>query len=105
MYSSYPTVESVDAVLDRAAESSLPLIVGEFGHRLNGVDVAWQQILEKCQQLGLGYIAWSWTGNDAQTEHLDLVEDWGGALTAWGEDVMNGPGGIRETATPASLFE
>jgi mannan endo-1,4-beta-mannosidase len=104
MYTEYADPGRVDAVLNQAVSESVPLIIGEFGHQLRGVDVAWQQILTSCNELGLGYIAWSWMGNDAATAHLNLAEDWQGPLTAWGEDVISGPGGITATAQPASIF-
>ena len=79
--------------------------MGEFGYQLSGTDIAWEQILATCNSLGLGYLAWSWMGNDAGTAHLDLAEDWGGPLTAWGEDVIHSTNGIAETARPASIFQ
>jgi hypothetical protein len=105
MYTNYSTPTQVDAALNQAVDLSIPLIVGEFGPELSGTDVAWEQILATCTGLGLGYIPWSWTGNDEATAHLDMAEDWEGPLTAWGEDVLNGPNGIAETAQRASIFE
>jgi mannan endo-1,4-beta-mannosidase len=105
MYAEYPTAASVRSVLDQAASDGIPLIVGEFGTELGGTAVAWEQILASCVQNGQGYLAWSWYGNDSATEHLNMAEDWEGALTAWGESVINGPDGIAETAQPASIFE
>jgi mannan endo-1,4-beta-mannosidase len=105
MYTAYSSAAQVDSVLNQAVDSSVPLIVGEFGLQLSGTDVAWEQILATCTELGLGYIAWSWMGNDAGTAHLDMAEDWGGPLTQWGQDVMTGPNGIAETSEKASIFE
>ncbi len=105
MYTNFASATQVDAVLNQASSSAIPLIVGEFGYQLSGTDIAWEQILATSNQLGLGYLAWSWMGNDAGTAHLNLAEDWEGPLTAWGEDVFNGPGGIVQTAQPASIFQ
>ena len=54
---------------------------------------------------GIGYIAWSWTGNNADTAQLDLAADWEGPLTPWGESVLLGENGITETSVKASIFE
>jgi len=105
MYDLFTDPARVDLVLEQAVSAKIPYIVGEYGISLNGKDVAWAEIQAKCQALGLGYLAWSWMGNDVDTAQLDLAEGWEGPLTAWGEDVMNDPNGITKTAKRASIFE
>lgn len=105
MYDLYADPERVGEVLSQAVAAKLPLVVGEFGHELTGTKVAWEEIMSQCQTLGIGFIAWSWMGNNADTAHLDMAEDWEGPLTDWGHDVMDGPNGITETARKASIFE
>jgi mannan endo-1,4-beta-mannosidase len=106
MYSQYPSSASVDAVLDRAVSMGVPLIVGEFGPQLQGTNVAWQQILTKSQANRIGYIAWSWSGNDAMTANLNIVNDFSTQLTAsWGRQVMvDHAASIQKTAVKASIF-
>jgi hypothetical protein len=105
MYGRYGTTQAVDAVLDRAVSSSVPLIVGEFGPVLSGANVAWQRITEKCQTNKLGYLAWSWKGNAAADAPLDMARDWQGPLTAWGQNVMfDDPNSVQRTARRASIF-
>lgn len=107
MYSQYSSSGQVDAVLDNSAlGSTIPFIVGEFGWRLQGASVAWQRITEKCNQRGFGYLAWSWSGNDAANAELDIVNDWGGSLTpSWGQQIMvNDAYSIQKTAAQASIF-
>ena len=106
MYSQYPTTASVDTVLDRAASMAVPLIVGEFGPQLQGQNVAWQQILTKSQANRIGYLAWSWSGNDTTTANLNIVNDFSTSLTAsWGRQVMvDHAASIQKTAAKASIF-
>jgi mannan endo-1,4-beta-mannosidase len=107
MYQQFGTTGAVDALLAGAVSRGIPLIVGEFGHRHSGQDVAWERILVRTapNDLNLGYIAWSWFGNDGDTAELDLVDAPGGALTQWGRDVMTtAPGNIQDTAHPPSIF-
>ena len=106
MYSQYPTNASVDAVLDRATSMGVPLIVGEFGPQLQGQNVAWQQILTKSQASRIGYLAWSWSGNDTMTANLNIVNDFSTQLTAsWGRQVMvDHAASIQKTAVKASIF-
>ncbi len=104
MYDLYEDPARVESVLNQAVTMKIPLIVGEFGPTLNGKTVAWQTIMETCESLKLGYLAWSWMGNNAQTAELDLAEDWEGPLTAWGMDATGGPNGITATSKKASIF-
>jgi mannan endo-1,4-beta-mannosidase len=107
MYSQYASSAQVDAVLGQSAVgTSIPLVVGEFGPELQGTNVAWQQILTRCQERGIGYIAWSWSGNDQATSSLNIVNDWSGSLTpSWGQQVMvSNPNSIQNTSLAASIF-
>jgi len=108
MYSQYGSAAAVDAALDNPAfGTTIPLIVGEFGWRLQGTSVAWQEITKKCGEHRLGYLAWSWSGNDTKTAELNMVNDWGGTLTpSWGQPVVvSDPNSIQKTAMPASIFQ
>jgi mannan endo-1,4-beta-mannosidase len=104
MYGQYGSAAAVDAVLAQAQSSAVPLIVGEFGHQLGGAPVAWQDILAKCQTRNIGYIAWSWMGNDSMNMQLDMAAAWEGPLTSWGQNVLTGSNGIQQTAKKASIF-
>jgi mannan endo-1,4-beta-mannosidase len=104
MYEQYATPAAVDAALNQANSASIPLIVGEFGPQFNGAAVAWKEILDRCQSLGIGYLAWSWMGNDAMNAQLDMASAWEGPLTTWGQNVLLGTNGIRQTAKRASIF-
>jgi mannan endo-1,4-beta-mannosidase len=107
MYSNYATNAAVDTVLNRAVSMGVPLIVGEFGPQLQGRNVAWQQVLTRCQANRQGYIAWSWSGNDAMNAPLNIVNDFNNqALTAsWGRQVMvDHAASISKTAVKASIF-
>jgi Cellulase (glycosyl hydrolase family 5) len=103
MYGYYPTQQDVDQLLNRAELGvSIPFLIGEFGWIHSGTQVAWANIVQRAQQRGFGYVAWSWAGNSPDIAQLDMVQDWGGPLTQWGRDVL---ARISETAAPASIFE
>jgi mannan endo-1,4-beta-mannosidase len=107
MYSRFGSNAQVDSALDNAAiGTSIPFIVGEFGPVLQGQPVAWQQILTKSQARKIGYLAWSWSGNDSATAALNIVNDFGGDLTpSWGQQVMvSHAASIQNTAAKASIF-
>jgi Cellulase (glycosyl hydrolase family 5) len=106
MYESFGTANAVDNLLNAAQAGRVPLIVGEFGPVHGGRTVAWERILTRTNELGIGYLPWSWFGNDATTANLDMTRGPGGPLTAWGQDVMmRTPGNIQSTSVRASIFE
>lgn len=105
MYERFGNAGAVDSLLNAADAASIPLIVGEFGPVHNGQDVAWERILTRSNELGVGYIAWSWFGNDATTAALDMAVAANGPLTGWGQDVLTrAAGNIQSTSRPASIF-
>jgi hypothetical protein len=59
------------------------------------VDAA--HLMTTCKNLGLGYLAWSWCGNNAENAWLDMTTNWG-ALNTWGNLVKAG-GGTAPTPT------
>lgn len=106
MYERFGTTAAVDNFLNGATSRSIPVIVGEFGWEHNQQPVAWERILTRSNELGVGYIAWSWLGNDEQTAHLDMALSPAGPLTDWGSDVMTAaPGSIQQTSERASIFD
>jgi mannan endo-1,4-beta-mannosidase len=114
MYEQFRDAQTIVDTLQRAATAQLPFIVGEFGfqhgsdnqNQGNPYPIPYDVLLEESERLGFGYLAWSWTGNSGGVEYLDLTARSGSALelSPWGDGVINGPNGIRETAEPASIF-
>jgi hypothetical protein len=111
MYEEFRDAQTIRNTLQRAVDQKLPFIVGEFGfQRANApnppIPIPYDVLLSESERLGIGYLAWSWTGNSGGVEYLDLTARSGSAdaLSAWGDGVINGANGIRATAQPASIF-
>lgn len=112
MYGSWNKPERIIEQLTLCHQKELPIIVGEFGYNYdNGKNnltckADHSVILDTCNELEYGFMPWSWTGNNKENQWLDLVEpsDWK-TLTWWGQQVIEGKGGITETAKKASVFE
>ncbi|MCM1119964.1 MAG: glycoside hydrolase family 5 protein [bacterium] len=98
---------SIENNLRYATDNELCVCVGEFGYTHTDGDVLEDYLMQYCQDNQIGYIAWSWKGNGGGVEYLDLAQDWSGeALSAdWGEVVVNGVNGIRETSRRCTVFE
>ncbi|MGC8823759.1 MAG: cellulase family glycosylhydrolase [Bacteroidales bacterium] len=95
--------------LNAIKSAGIPIIVGEFGwqHDNGGgsvCDIDESNIINTCQSLGVGWLAWSWKGNGGNVTYLDLSNDWAGTnLTTWGNRVVLGSNGTR-TAITCSVF-
>ena len=94
--------ENIDNVLNQ----NLCLTIGEFGPKHTDGDVDEDTIMSYCQQKGAGWLAWSWYGNNYDLDYLDLVYGMDGSkLTDFGERVINGSNGTKETSKLCTIFD
>jgi hypothetical protein len=107
MYGQYTSRATITQTLQQAGSTGLALVVGEFGWQAGNPPVAIDAdfIMSECVRLKLGYLAWSWKGNDASQAYLDMAADWEGMmLTSWGTRVVTGGSGITATAKKATIY-
>ncbi|CAM5613691.1 cellulase family glycosylhydrolase [Streptomyces griseomycini] len=105
MYGVFDTAAEISDYLGRFVAAELPIVVGEFGHDHSDGNPDEDTILAVTQQLGLGYLGWSWSGNGGGVEYLDMVTNFDpDRLTAWGERLFNGTDGIAATAEEAEVY-
>jgi mannan endo-1,4-beta-mannosidase len=105
MYEVYTDAQTVVDYFDAFEAMGLPLIVGEYGFQHGGQPVAWETVQNEAQARGIGWIAWSYSGNGSGVEFLDQVTDFDPSrLTDWGEQVFHSENGIVNTAERASVF-
>ncbi|TYQ15664.1 UNVERIFIED_CONTAM: aryl-phospho-beta-D-glucosidase BglC (GH1 family) [Acetivibrio alkalicellulosi] len=95
--------------IDRVINQGLAVCIGEFGfqHTTGGQtrDVDDAYILSYTREVGAGWLAWSWKGNGSPVQYLDLSNDWAGTnLTDWGNTIINGPNGLKESAVTCTVF-
>ncbi|AQS65900.1 cellulase family glycosylhydrolase [Streptomyces pactum] len=104
MYSVYDTAQEITDYLNAFVDAGLPLLIGEFG----GPADQWgdpdeDTMMATAEQLGLGYLAWSWSGNTDPV--LDLALDFDPSrLSSWGERIFHGADGIAGTSKEATVF-
>jgi len=103
MYSVYNTAASIVDYLDRFRANGWPLVIGEFGWRFNAGEVDHETLLSEAEARGLGYLAWSWSGNTDPILDMALNFD-PDQLTTWGQRIFNGANGIRDTAEEATIY-
>ncbi|MFB6553486.1 cellulase family glycosylhydrolase [Streptomyces sp. NPDC056405] len=104
MYSVYDTAQEITDYLNAFVDAGLPLLIGEFG----GPADQWgdpdeDTMMATAEQLGLGYLAWSWSGNTDPV--LDLAVDFDPSrLSSWGERIFHGADGIARTSKEATVY-
>ncbi|GGL93829.1 endoglucanase [Streptomyces fumigatiscleroticus] len=104
MYSVFDTAAEITDYLNAFVDAGLPLVIGEFGGPADQYgDPDEDTMMAAAEQLDLGYLAWSWSGNTDPV--LDLAIDFDpGRLSSWGQRVFNGANGIAQTSKEATVF-
>ncbi|MGQ4487895.1 cellulase family glycosylhydrolase [Streptomyces sp. SAS_281] len=104
MYSVYNTAQKVTDYLNTFVDAGLPLVIGEFGGPADQYgDPDEDTMMSEAQRLGLGWIAWSWSGNTDPV--LDLTIGFDPAqLSPWGERIFHGANGIAQTSHEATVY-
>lgn len=105
MYEVFGNASSIQNYMQTFANNGLVLVVGEFGATHNGNNVDEDSIMYYAEQLGYGYLGWSWSGNGSCCADLDIVLGWDpNNLSSWGNRLINGANGIKETSVPATVY-
>ncbi|MEU1869926.1 cellulase family glycosylhydrolase [Streptomyces sp. NPDC019793] len=104
MYSVFDTAQEITDYLNAFVDAELPILIGEFGGPADQYgDPDEDTMMATAEQLGLGYLAWSWSGNTDPV--LDLALDFDPSrLSGWGERVFHGADGIAQTAKEATVY-
>ncbi|MEV0786815.1 cellulase family glycosylhydrolase [Streptomyces sp. NPDC050423] len=104
MYSVYNTAEKVTDYLNAFVDAGLPLVIGEFGGPADQYgDPDEDTMMATAEQLELGYIAWSWSGNTDPVLDLTIGFD-PTRLSPWGERIFHGADGIAQTSREATVY-
>lgn len=108
MYDVYGSSSTVSSYFNTfLSKYSAPLVVGEFAadHGASG-NVDEDTIMSLAENLGLGYLGWSWAGNSGDLASLDITDDFNASsLTTWGNRLIKGANGIEATSDVCSCFD
>lgn len=104
MYSVYNTAQKVTDYLHAFVDAGLPVLIGEFGGPADQYgDPDEDTMMATAEQLRLGYLAWSWSGNTDPI--LDLAIDFDPSrLSSWGRRIFDGVNGIAQTSREATVY-
>ncbi len=105
MYGVFDDPTKVESYVSFFVQRGLPLVIGEFGDRAPDGNPDEDAIMATAQRDGIGYAAWSWSGNTNGVEYLDLVTRFDPSLrTAWGTRLIAGANGLQQTSRQASIY-
>jgi mannan endo-1,4-beta-mannosidase len=103
MYAVFNTASSITSYLDTVAGKGWPLVIGEFGWQFAAGEVDDQTLTAEADARGIGYLGWSWAGNNDPI--LDMTVNFDAAqLTTWGQRIVNGAHGLKATSREATIF-
>ena len=96
---------TVKTNIDNALNIGVPVVIGEFASEHTNGDVDEATIMSYCTSKNVGYIGWSWKGNNSDLAYLDISNTWdGSSLSTWGNTLINGSNGIKETSKICSVY-
>lgn len=96
---------TVKTNINNVLNLGIPVVIGEFADRHTNGDVDEATIMSYCKEKGVGYIGWSWKGNNSDLAYLDIAYNWdGSSLSDWGTKLIYGDNGIKNTSVRCSVF-
>ncbi|PPU08142.1 glycoside hydrolase family 5 protein [Xanthomonas arboricola] len=105
MYEVFGSDATVNNYLRAFRDKKLALVIGEFGGDHRGAHVDEAAIMRRAREYNVGYLGWSWSGNDSSTQSLDIAIGWNATrLSDWGRNLILGADGIAATSRMASVF-
>jgi mannan endo-1,4-beta-mannosidase len=105
MYGIFNTAAKVRNYMASFVRRGLPLVVGEFGYLHTYGNPDEDAIMGYAHADHVGYLGWSWSGNDALVGYLDMVEAFDPRRrTWWGSRFLTGRDGLSTTSEEASVF-
>jgi mannan endo-1,4-beta-mannosidase len=105
MYSVFNSASAVTSYIDTFKNANLPLVVGEFGISLAGQPVDYADIMSYTRTNGVGWMAWSWSGNGSSDAALDMVNGFNAnSPTTWGNIVFTGANGLSSTSVQCTCY-
>lgn len=113
-YSNWNNSASYTTRVDNILSKNLCLVFGEFGWNVPDnqqpadfvCKVDAQTLMLLCQQKKVGYLGWSWYGNNAANDCFDMCKSWNDTsqLTVWGRQWAYDPNGVKLTSVKSPAF-
>ncbi|MCR6720435.1 MAG: glycoside hydrolase family 5 protein [Chitinophagaceae bacterium] len=113
-YSNWNDASTYSARIDNILSKNLCLVFGEFGWNVPDdqqptdfvCKVNAPLLMQLCQTKKVGYLGWSWKGNNDANLCFDMCTSWSDTsrLTTWGRQWAYDVNGVKNTGVPAAAF-
>lgn len=113
-YSNWNDASTYEARIDNILVKNLCFVFGEFGWNVPDnqqpadfvCKVDAPLLMQLCQSKKVGYLGWSWKGNNADNACFDMCASWSDTskLTTWGRLWAYDPNGVKNTGVKAAAF-
>lgn len=113
-YSNWNNSSTYASRINNMLGKNLCIIFGEFGWDVPDAQqpadfvckVNARLLMQLCQQYNVGYLGWSWMGNNAANACFDMSTSWSDTthLTPWGKQWAYDMNGVKNTGIKASVF-
>lgn len=113
-YSNWNDGATYNARMDNILAKNLCFIFGEFGWNVPDnqqpadfvCKVNAPLLMQLCQSKKVGYLGWSWKGNNAGNACFDMCASWSDTsqLTTWGRQWAYDVNGVKNTGVKAEAF-
>jgi mannan endo-1,4-beta-mannosidase len=104
MYGVFDKATKVQAYMASFVRRRLPLVVGEFSMDHNFGNPDEDAVMSYARAYRIGYLGWSWSGND-ELPYLDMVDNFDpGRRTRWGVRFISGTDGLSTTSHEATIY-
>ena len=113
-YSNWNNASTYTSRINSMLSKNLCIIFGEFGWDVPDAQqpadfvckVNAALLMQLCQQYSVGYLGWSWMGNNAANACFDMSTSWSDTthLTTWGKQWAYDLNGVKNTGLKASVY-
>jgi mannan endo-1,4-beta-mannosidase len=114
-YSNWNNNSTYSNRINTMLSKGLCIVFGEFGWNVPAAQqptgfeckVDASLLMQLCQSNNIGYMGWSWTGNDAANACFDMSTSWNDTthLTTWGRQWAYDVNGVKNTGIKASVYQ
>jgi mannan endo-1,4-beta-mannosidase len=114
-YSNWNSNNNYASRINNLLNKNLCIVFGEFGWNVPAAQqpsgfeckVDASLLMQLCQSNHIGYMGWSWTGNNAANACFDMSSSWNDTthLTTWGKQWAYDINGVKNTGIKASVYQ
>ncbi len=113
-YSNWNNAATYSGRIDQLLTKNICFVFGEFGWNVPddqqptdfNCKVDAPLLMQQCQTKKIGYLGWSWTGNNEANACFDMSNSWSDTsqLTVWGRQWAYDVNGVKNTGKRAAAF-